>query len=422
MNHDLGIRGLLVDYRSGERVPAEILRAAHARARGSDQPVWTTLLDWEAIAEYLDRLGRFRPELPLYGIPFAIKDNIDLAGTPTTAACPEFARVPERSAFVVERLIAAGAIPFGKTNMDQFATGLVGTRTPYGACRSVARRSLHLGRLELRLGGRRRRRHGQLRAGHRHRRVRPGSGGLQRDRRPQAVARPAQHERRRPGLPNTRLRLGVRARRRRRRPGPRGGRGLRPGRSVLARRSLSRHRPTAPPPQPRPQAGPRPAGRRRPLASRRGSAARRPGRWSSSATPRPPRPGRPRSTPPERSAGGWSRSTSPRSRPPPACSTRAAGSPSGRLPSATSSPPTPDAVDPVVGEIIGRGARLSAVDAFRSAYRLAALRRATESDWERIDASPPADGADDLHPRADRGGSDRHERRARDVHELRQPA
>ena len=74
---------------------------------------------------------------PLAGMTFAIKDNIDLAGLPTTAGCPEFAYQPERSAFVVERLMDAGAIPIGKTNMDQFATGLVGTRSPYGACSSV---------------------------------------------------------------------------------------------------------------------------------------------------------------------------------------------------------------------------------------------------------------------------------------------
>jgi allophanate hydrolase len=74
---------------------------------------------------------------PLAGLTFAIKDNIDLAGLPTTAGCPAFAYQPERSAFVVERLMNAGAIPIGKTNMDQFATGLVGTRSPYGACSSV---------------------------------------------------------------------------------------------------------------------------------------------------------------------------------------------------------------------------------------------------------------------------------------------
>ncbi len=87
--------------------------------------------------DWLAQLRTASPELPLYGVPFAIKDNIDLAGTPTTAACPAYAYTPARSAFVVERLIAAGAIPIGKTNMDQFATGLTGTRTPHGACASV---------------------------------------------------------------------------------------------------------------------------------------------------------------------------------------------------------------------------------------------------------------------------------------------
>ena len=71
--------------------------------------------------------------LPLYGVPFAVKDNIDVEGLPTTAACPEFAYAPARSAAVVERLVEAGAIVIGKTNLDQFATGLVGTRSPYGA-------------------------------------------------------------------------------------------------------------------------------------------------------------------------------------------------------------------------------------------------------------------------------------------------
>jgi len=69
-------------------------------------------------------------------VPFAIKDNIDLAGVPTTAACAEYAFTPGEHAFVVQRLIDAGAIPIGKTNLDQFATGLVGTRSPYGACRN----------------------------------------------------------------------------------------------------------------------------------------------------------------------------------------------------------------------------------------------------------------------------------------------
>lgn len=76
--------------------------------------------------------GQF-DKLPLYGIPFAVKDNIDVASLPTTCACPEFAYTPEKNATVIERLEAAGAVVIGKTNLDQFATGLVGTRSPYGA-------------------------------------------------------------------------------------------------------------------------------------------------------------------------------------------------------------------------------------------------------------------------------------------------
>jgi allophanate hydrolase len=79
--------------------------------------------------------------LPLAGVPFAVKDNIDVAGVPTTAACPSFAYRPEASATVVARLEAAGAIMMGKTNLDQFATGLVGARSPYGAPGCVFNRS-----------------------------------------------------------------------------------------------------------------------------------------------------------------------------------------------------------------------------------------------------------------------------------------
>ncbi len=81
--------------------------------------------------------GRDPRELPLYGIPFAVKDNIDVAGRPTTAACPAFGYTPRVSAPSVRRLLDAGAICLGKTNMDQFAAGLVGTRSPYGACRNA---------------------------------------------------------------------------------------------------------------------------------------------------------------------------------------------------------------------------------------------------------------------------------------------
>jgi allophanate hydrolase len=83
------------------------------------------------------RANRIDLSLPLAGVPFAVKDNIDVAGMPTTAGCPSYAYTPDRTATIVTRLLEAGAILIGKTNMDQFATGLVGTRTPYGACSSV---------------------------------------------------------------------------------------------------------------------------------------------------------------------------------------------------------------------------------------------------------------------------------------------
>lgn len=98
-----------------------------------DHRVWIRRLEPHQIASYLDRLAATDGASPLRGVPFAIKDNIDLAGVPTTAGCPDYAYTPVRSATVVERLVAAGAVPVGKTNMDQFATGLVGTRSPYGA-------------------------------------------------------------------------------------------------------------------------------------------------------------------------------------------------------------------------------------------------------------------------------------------------
>jgi allophanate hydrolase len=96
--------------------------------------VWITRVD---IAELLAGAKRIEREmdkdLPLWGVPFAVKDNIDVAGLPTTCACPAYARVAREDAFVVEQLRAAGALVVGKTNLDQFATGLVGVRSPYGA-------------------------------------------------------------------------------------------------------------------------------------------------------------------------------------------------------------------------------------------------------------------------------------------------
>jgi allophanate hydrolase len=115
-------------------------RQAFTRIREVDRPeVWITLRDEADVladAEAIDRRVADGETLPLAGTVFAVKDNIDVAGLPTTAGHPDFARVPDRSATVVERLVAAGAVVLGKANLDQFATGLVGTRSPYGAVRN----------------------------------------------------------------------------------------------------------------------------------------------------------------------------------------------------------------------------------------------------------------------------------------------
>ena len=106
--------------------------------QAGDAPQWIHLVDPAELQKQIDALKSVSvQDLPLYGVPFAVKDNIDVAGMPTTAACPEFAFTPETDAFVVAQLKAAGAICIGKTNLDQFATGLNGTRSPYGIPHSV---------------------------------------------------------------------------------------------------------------------------------------------------------------------------------------------------------------------------------------------------------------------------------------------
>ncbi|AFP32185.1 allophanate hydrolase [Marinobacter sp. BSs20148] len=135
---NLDIPSLLQAYRSGDLTPATVVSHLLQRAAEfSDHNAWIFLASEEDLIPYLERLQQTSPdELPLYGIPFAVKDNIDVAGMPTTAACEAYRYRPERHAAVVEALVSAGAIPLGKTNLDQFATGLVGTRSPepWGAC------------------------------------------------------------------------------------------------------------------------------------------------------------------------------------------------------------------------------------------------------------------------------------------------
>ncbi|MES1164345.1 MAG: allophanate hydrolase [Verrucomicrobiota bacterium] len=127
-------------YAAGSFTPRDIVRLVRQRidARG-DGAIWISTFSDTALdqaARALEARQRAGERLPLFGVPFAVKDNIDVAGLPTTAACPAFAYTPAVSAPAVSRLIAAGAIAVGKTNMDQFATGLVGVRSPYGVPRN----------------------------------------------------------------------------------------------------------------------------------------------------------------------------------------------------------------------------------------------------------------------------------------------
>jgi allophanate hydrolase len=136
----LDLHTLAARYRSGQTTPMQVLADARARiAADGDPALFTHLLSSAEIVRQVEQIETRRRDgitQPLFGIPFAIKDNIDLADHPTTAACPAFAYKPTRSARVVDRLCAAGAVVVGKTNLDQFATGLVGTRSPYGTPRN----------------------------------------------------------------------------------------------------------------------------------------------------------------------------------------------------------------------------------------------------------------------------------------------
>ncbi len=133
----LTIADIRAGYAAG-RSPAEVIDAVYRRMDEVDDPgIFITRVARSDAAAAAAALGSYDPARPLWGVPFAVKDNIDVAGLPTTAACPAFAYAPQRSAPVVARLLAAGAILVGKTNLDQFATGLVGVRTPYPVPRNA---------------------------------------------------------------------------------------------------------------------------------------------------------------------------------------------------------------------------------------------------------------------------------------------
>jgi allophanate hydrolase len=136
----LDIAALQALYAAGTTTPLAVTEAVLSRAAaGTDPAVWISRVPDDAVRVAARRLMAAgpQPDQPLWGIPFAIKDNIDCAELPTTAGCPAFAYQPSADAAVVAKLRAAGALLIGKTNLDQFATGLNGTRSPYGAPRSV---------------------------------------------------------------------------------------------------------------------------------------------------------------------------------------------------------------------------------------------------------------------------------------------
>jgi allophanate hydrolase len=135
---------ILAAHRDGSLTPVQTVARSYARIRAYDDPAIFISLreESEAIAE----AERLSPDLaaqaPLYGVPVAVKDNIDVAGLPTTAACPAFSYLPVADATAVARLKQAGGIIIGKTNLDQFATGLAGVRSPYGIPRNPVNAAL----------------------------------------------------------------------------------------------------------------------------------------------------------------------------------------------------------------------------------------------------------------------------------------
>jgi allophanate hydrolase len=137
----LDLDSLRQAYAAGQLTPTRLIDEVLRRIQAHDDPAtWIYLLSRDELLAHGRRVeARGLATQPLFGVPFAIKDNIDLAGIPTTAACPEFSYTPAASSPVVQRLLDAGAIPIGKTNLDQFATGLVGVRSPHGVPRNPFR-------------------------------------------------------------------------------------------------------------------------------------------------------------------------------------------------------------------------------------------------------------------------------------------
>lgn len=140
---NLGIGYLLSAYASGSLTPVNVVHAVYDRVDAcADKAVWIVLVPRadaiaraQALCTKYGSDGDERP--PLFCIPFSVKDSIDIAGFETTLACPSYAYRASRTATVVQKCLDAGGILIGKTNLDQFATGLVGHRSPYGTPRCV---------------------------------------------------------------------------------------------------------------------------------------------------------------------------------------------------------------------------------------------------------------------------------------------
>ncbi|MGJ4927331.1 allophanate hydrolase [Bradyrhizobium sp. HKCCYLS2038] len=135
---------IVAAHRAGLMTPKDTVARTFDRIRAHNDPaIFISLRDEKAVLAEAEALaGKDAAALPLYGVPVPVKDNIDVAGLQTTAACPAFAYTPARDATAVARLRAAGAIIIGKTNLDQFATGLVGVRSPYGIPKNPVRADL----------------------------------------------------------------------------------------------------------------------------------------------------------------------------------------------------------------------------------------------------------------------------------------
>ena len=210
------IAAIVAAHRSGAASPEATIARSYARIRAHDDPaIFIALRDEaDALAEAKALAAAGNTDLPLYGVPVAVKDNIDVKGLPTTAACPAFAYQPTKDATCVARLKRAGR---DHDRQDQSrSVRHRPRRRAHALWRSAqpVQSGADPRRIEFGLGRRGRRRPRSARARHRHRRLRPGAGRLEQHRRAQAEPRARLHRRAGAGLPHARLRIGVHAHRR----------------------------------------------------------------------------------------------------------------------------------------------------------------------------------------------------------------